>query len=169
MAIQMAKTCPVLSAALTIIPIFSQAEFLLRWLMPAQPWTLQQCSIQPLLSRSFPLWRNWQRMGIELAPHHRLLMIRRAGQAWRAMSAAIIYFLPWSRRGAAQGWGRWFGDTASPQAPERGSFPSARARGCACSSDRRYLTCRHFDLLLYMQHWHSFHCTYSVHQAFGSG
>lgn len=43
-------------------------------------------------------------MGIELAPHHCLLMIRIAGQAWRGMSAAIIYFLPWSRRGAVQAW-----------------------------------------------------------------
>lgn len=41
MAIQMAMTCPLLSATPDIIPLFSQAEFLLHWLMPAQSWIQQ--------------------------------------------------------------------------------------------------------------------------------
>lgn len=41
MTIQMAMTCPLLSATLDILALFSQAEFLLRWLMPAQSWIQQ--------------------------------------------------------------------------------------------------------------------------------
>lgn len=87
-------TCPLLSATPDIISLSSQAEFLLHWLMPARARIQQQRKIPTPLSRDLPLWRSWQRMGIELAPHHCLLMIRRAGQAWRGMSAAIIYSLP---------------------------------------------------------------------------
>lgn len=42
MAIQMAVTCSLKSATLDIIPLLSQAEFLLQWLMPAQSWIQQQ-------------------------------------------------------------------------------------------------------------------------------
>lgn len=107
----MAMTCSLQSATLDVIPLLSYSRY----------YSFTQSSgVSPPLAYACPIldpaavkhsdpafqilprWRNWQRMDIELAPHHCLLMIRIAGQAWRGMSAAIIYFLPWSRRGAVQ-------------------------------------------------------------------
>lgn len=129
-------TCPLLSAARDIISWSSQAEFLLHRLMPARAWIQQQCNIPTPLPRYFPLRRNWQRVGIELAPHHRSLMIRRAGQAWRGMSAAIIYCLPRSSGAAARPArrGAWLGDARCPRAPGGAAAApwAPLARGCAC-------------------------------------
>lgn len=153
--------CPLLSAA-DIISVPSQAEFLLRWLLPApaQLQQQQQPQILPLLSRHSPA-KELAENGRGIGRSPLLANDQKSGPGMRR-DVSCDHSFPSPEHGAPPGAA---GTRSCPRAPEEQPRPGAVPAGWL----RHGLSRRRFDLLLCMQRWHPSHCTHRVHRAFQSG
>lgn len=143
-------------------------------------FSLQPSRVSPPLAAAFPSWdpaaaqdsdSSSQRFPPvkELAENgHRVgctALLTNDQRSWPGMKRDVSchHLFPSPRQQHPGGAGAQRGplEEQEPLSPLPGAVPAAWGRHC--------LSRRHFDLLLYMRHWHSFHYTHAAHQAFESG